>query len=77
MGFSFCRFGRIIYKVNSEKQQLLKGIEMKIFKIVWNVFSTICTVAMLSTTGWLVGTKKGREYLDGSNKVLDEVLNDK
>ena len=50
---------------------------MKIFKMVWNVFSTICTVAMLSTTGWLVGTKKGREYLDGSNKVLDEVLNDK
>ena len=59
------------------KKLLLKGIEMKIFKIVWNVFSTICTVAMLSTTGWLVGTKKGREYLDGSNKVLDEVLNDK
>ena len=50
---------------------------MKIFKIVWNVFSTICTVAMLSTTGWLVGTKKGRECLYGTNKALDEVLNDK
>ena len=50
---------------------------MKIFKIVWNVFSTFCTVAMLSATGWLVGTKKGREYMDGSNKVLDEILNDK
>ena len=77
MGFSFCRFGRIIYKVNSEKQQLLKGIEMKIFKIVWNVFSTICTVAWLSIMGWLVGTKKGRECLYGTNKALDEVLNDK
>ena len=59
------------------RKQTKKGIEMKIFKIVWNVFSTICTVAMLSATGWLVGTKKGREYLDGSNKVLDEVFNDK
>ena len=50
---------------------------MKVFKIVWNVFSTIFTVAMLSTTGWLVGTKKGREYLDASNKVLDEIFNNK
>ena len=50
---------------------------MKTFKIVWNVFSTICTVAILSTTGWIVGTKKGRGYLDGSNKVLDKVFNDK
>ena len=50
---------------------------MKIFKIVWNVFSTICTVAMLSATGWLVGTKKGREYKDDTDKVLDKVFNDK
>ena len=50
---------------------------MKIFKIVWKVFSTICVVTLVSTTGWLVGTKKGREYLDGSNKVLDEVFNNK
>ena len=50
---------------------------MKIFKIVWNVFSTICTVILVSATGYLVGTKKGRECLDGTNKVLDEVLNDK
>ncbi len=50
---------------------------MKVFKIVWNVFSTIYTVTMLSATGWLVGTKKGRECLYGTNKALDEVLNDK
>ena len=41
---------------------------MKIFKIVWNVFSTICTVAWLSTTGWMIFTKKGREYLNVSEK---------
>ena len=50
---------------------------MKVFKIVWNVFSTIFTVAMLSATGWLVGTKSGREYMDVSNKILDEIFNDK
>lgn len=50
---------------------------MKIFKIVWNVFSTICTVTLLSATGWLVGTEKGREYMDGSDKVLDEIFNNK
>ena len=50
---------------------------MKIFKIVWNVFSTICVVTMVSITGWMVGTEKGREYTNGSNKVLDEIFNDK
>ena len=50
---------------------------MKVFKIVWNVFSTICTVAMLSTAGWMFGTKKGREYLDDSDKIIDKIFNDK
>ena len=49
---------------------------MKIFKIVWNVFSTILTVAMLSIVGWMLGTKKGREYTDESNKLLDEIFNE-
>ena len=59
------------------RKQTKKGIEMKIFKIVWNVFSTIFTVAMLSATVWLVGTKSGREYRYGSDKILDEIFNDK